>query len=406
MGPGALVAVGYMDPGNWATDLAGGSMYNYQLLFVILLSSGSAMFLQYLSLRLGIVTRLDLAQACREKFSKEFSVFMWIGAELAIAACDLAEVIGSAVALKLLFGIPLVWGVMLTALDVLVVLATGGKDMRVMEILIVALMFVIFTCFAVELYFSKPSFSGILKGAFIPSSELVTDPNMLYVSIGILGATVMPHNLYLHSSLVQTRNIPKNSQAVKQSIRMCLFDSNLSLSLAFFVNAAILILAASTFYRTGHKEVADIEVAYLMLDRVLGQKLASVLFAVALLASGQQSTLTGTLAGQIVMEGFVKWKINPVYRRLMTRLSAIIPAVIVVSLAGNKGVNEMLVLSQVVLSVQLSFAVIPLVMFTSDESMMGEFVNSKATKITAWIVAATILGLNVLLVVQIATGQT
>mmetsp|Transcript_1606 Transcript_1606/g.2845 ORF Transcript_1606/g.2845 Transcript_1606/m.2845 type:complete len:497 (+) Transcript_1606:39-1529(+) len=404
MGPGGLVAVGYMDPGNWATDLAGGSAYNYRLLFVIVVSSVMAMFLQSLALRLGLVARLDLAQACRAQYSQRASFILWIACEIAITACDLAEVIGSAVAMKLLFGLPMLWGVLVTALDVLIIISLGLGRIRVMEYVVAGLIAVIGVCFAIELYWSKPDLLLIIKGSLIPSSDLILDPGMLYIGVGILGATVMPHNLYLHSSVVQTRDVGKTAKAVQEAISMSLLDSNLALTFAFFVNGAILILAASTFYKNGHKDVADLEQAYTMLHDILGTRAASVLFGTALLVSGQQSTFTGTLAGQIVMEGFVQWHLRPEVRRLVTRLAAVVPAVLVILFAGEAAVNDLLVLSQVVLSLQLPCAVFPLVMFTSNPDIMGEFVNSLTTKVVAWAVAIVILVLNFVLVVQIIAG--
>ena len=405
IGPGAMVAVGYMDPGNWATDIAAGSLYNYKLLFVVLVSSAFAMFLQALALRLGLAAQTDLAQACRQQFSRPVSVFMWITAEIAITACDLAEVVGSAIALQLLFGIPLFWGVLVTALDVLLLLALGGKSMRVTEVLVIALTCVIFVCFAVEMFEAKPDAWAILRDSVVPSPQLLQDQKMVLVSVGILGATVMPHNLYLHSSIVQTRDIPLTERAVRQSIFLSTVDSNVSLLLAFFVNAAILILSAATFHRSGHTDVADIGEAYLMLSRILGGNLASILFAVALLASGQQSTITGTLAGQIVMEGFVDWRIAPWQRRVLTRLLAIFPAVTVVGIFGDHGITPLLVASQVVLSLQLPFAVFPLVYFVSDGDLMRGLHISPATQACGWLVAVAITGLNILLLVLTVNGD-
>jgi len=401
-GPGALVAVGYMDPGNWATDLAAGSAYNYKLLFVIMCSSLIAMFLQVLALRLGMVTRLDLAQACKQQFPRPVSIFMWVTAEIAIAATDLAEVIGSAVAMKLLFGLPVISGVVFTACDVIFLLAFGGADMRIMEAIVAGLMSVIFVCFVIELCFAKPDGLSMLVGCFIPSSELVTDQKMLLIAIGILGATVMPHNLYLHSSLVQTRDVPKDIASMKTALRFATLDSNCALSLAFFVNASILVLAAATFFRHGHNDVAGLEEAFHMLRRILGNRSASIVFAVALLASGQQSTLTGTLAGQIVMEGFVAWQVRPWIRRIATRLLAIVPAVFVIYLGGENQVTNLLIGSQVVLSFQLAFAVLPLVYFTSDRQLMGEFVNSSRSRVLGWTLAVLILTLNMFLIAQVA----
>ena len=402
-GPGFLVAVGYMDPGNWATDLAGGSQYNYSLLTVIMISNLMAILLQALSLKLGIVTGRDLAQACRDHFSRPVSFALWVGCELAIAACDLAEVIGSAIALNLLFGIPLLVGVCITAFDVLLVLFLQNKGFRYIEALVITLIAVIGGCFAWELVASRPDVVGIAKG-FIPSSRIVTDPGMLYIAIGILGATVMPHNLYLHSSIVQTRRYEMNSAGKREAIKFATIDSTLALMFALFINAAILIVSAATFYTRGRNDVAEIQEAYKLLSPLLGVTGASTLFALALLASGQNSTLTGTLAGQIVMEGFLNIRLRPWLRRLITRLIAIIPAVAVTSISGEKGTTNLLVLSQVILSLQLSFAVFPLVMFTSDKLKMGEFVNRPWTKYLAWFVAMVIALLNVWLLFQTFRG--
>lgn len=392
-GPGLMVAVGYMDPGNWATDIAGGSKFGYTLLSVILISNLFAMLLQHLSLKLGIATGRDLAQACRHAYSKPVAITLWVLCEIAIAACDLAEVIGSAIAINLLFGLPLTVGVVITVLDVLVLLYFQGKGFRALECIVAGLIFMIFCCFGYEIFVSQPSVKEIL-GGILPKPQIITNPEMLYVAIGILGATVMPHNLYLHSSIVQTRNFEKNSEGKRSAIFFATIDSNLSLSLAFFINAAILIISAATFHNTGNQNVADINDAYHLLDPVLGVKFAGIFFAVALLASGQNSTLTGTLAGQIVMEGFLNLRLKPWLRRLITRLIAVIPALIVTIIYGEKGTGDLLVLSQVILSLQLSFAVVPLIVFTSDEKQMGEFVNSKLMKVCSWIVAIIIIALN------------
>jgi manganese transport protein len=402
-GPGFLVAVGYMDPGNWATDLAGGSKYNYALLTVIMMSNLMAILLQALSLKLGIVTGRDLAQACRDHFSRPVSFALWVICELAIAACDLAEVIGSAIALNLLFGIPLLVGVCVTALDVLLVLFLQNKGFRYIEALVITLIAVIGGCFAWELVAARPDVVGIAKG-FLPSPQIVTDPGMLYIAIGILGATVMPHNLYLHSSIVQTRRYETNSAGKREAIKFATIDSTLALMFALFINAAILIVSAATFYTRGRNNVAEIQEAYKLLSPLLGVTGASTLFALALLASGQNSTLTGTLAGQIVMEGFLNIRLRPWLRRLITRLIAIIPAIAVTSISGEKGTTNLLVLSQVILSLQLSFAVFPLVMFTSDKIKMGEFVNRPWTKYLAWFVAMVIASLNAWLLLQVFRG--
>jgi manganese transport protein len=397
-GPGYMVAVGYMDPGNWATDIAGGARFGYTLLSVILLSNMMAILLQSLALKLGLVTGRDLAQACRDHYSRPVSFVLWILCEIAIAACDLAEVLGSAIALNLLFGIPLVWGVVLTAADVLLILLLQQKGFRYLEAFIIALIAVIGVCFAVELVLSRPSLAAI-AGGLIPRPEIVTNPAMLYIAIGILGATVMPHNLYLHSAIVQTRNVAEGHGATREAIRFATIDSTVALLLAFFINAAILILSAATFHLSGHTDVADINDAYRLLAPLLGTTVASTLFALALLASGQNSTVTGTLAGQIVMEGFLDIRLPPWLRRLITRLIAIVPAVIVTAMYGARGVGSLLILSQVILSLQLSFAVIPLVLFTSDRRKMGAFANGPLLTAAAWGVAIVIAGLNAWLLV-------
>jgi manganese transport protein len=399
-GPGYMVAVGYMDPGNWATDLAGGARFGYTLLSVILLSNLMAILLQSLALKLGIVTGRDLAQACRDHYSKPVSFALWVGCEIAISACDLAEVIGSAIALNLLFGIPLIWGVCLTAADVLLILLLQQRGFRYLEAFIIALIATIGLCFAVELFLARPSLGAIGLG-LIPRGEIIANPAMLYIAIGILGATVMPHNLYLHSAIVQTRHVLPDPDSKREAIRFATLDSTLALFFAFFINAAILILAAATFHPTGHQEVAEIGDAYRLLSPLLGAGIASVLFAVALLASGQNSTITGTLAGQIVMEGFLNIRLPAWLRRLITRLIAIIPAVIVTALYGEKGTGTLLILSQVILSLQLSFAVVPLVLFTGQRAKMGQFTNGRPLKLLAWTVAVTIIGLNAWLLIGV-----
>lgn len=392
-GPGALVAVGYMDPGNWATDIAGGSKFGYTLLSVIFISNLFAMLLQHLSLKLGIVTGKDLAQACRDSYSKPVSFVLWVFAEIAIAACDLAEVIGSAIALNLLFGLPLAVGVLLTSADVLLILFFQNKGFRYIEAIVVSLIIVILLGFGYEIIISKPEIGAVMSG-LIPSSGIIVNPEMLFIAIGILGATVMPHNLYLHSSIVQTRNYERNVEGKKEAIRFSTIDSNLALFIAFFINAAILIVAASVFHRTGNNEVAEISDAYLLLSPLLGVSLASTVLAVALLASGQNSTLTGTLAGQIIMEGFLNIKLKPWLRRLITRLIAIAPAFIVTVISGEDGTARLLILSQVILSLQLSFAVFPLVKFTSDRNKMGEFTNKRLLKYIAYSIAVIICTFN------------
>lgn len=399
VGPGLMIAVGYMDPGNWATDIAGGAQFGYTLLSVILISNIFAMILQHLSLKLGVVAERDLAQACRDHFPPVTNFILWIFCEIAIAACDLAEVIGSAIALNLLFGIPLTWGVVITVIDVFVILFLQAKGFRILESIVGGLIFVILGCFGYEIILSKPELFPILEG-LVPQKEVVTNPSMLYIAIGILGATVMPHNLYLHSSIVQTRNYPRTDPGKKEAIKFATIDSTMSLFLAFFINAAILIVAAATFHTTGNHDIADIHDAYKMLAPILGTTFASIFFAIALLASGQNSTLTGTLAGQIVMEGFLNIRLKPWLRRLITRLIAVIPALIVTILYGEKGTTELLVLSQVILSMQLSFAVVPLIMFTNSKSKMGKFVNRPGLKILSVIIAAIIIVLNVVLLYQ------
>jgi manganese transport protein len=405
IGPGFLISVGYMDPGNWATDLAGGSRYGYTLLFVIMASNLMAILLQSLSIRLGVASERDLAQACRETYSRPISIALWLFAELAIIACDLAEVIGSAIALQLLFGIPLTLGVLLTGADVLLVLLLQHKGFRYLEALVIVLIGTIAALFGIEIFLSHPDWAPILTNLFVPSKSMIADPAMLYIAIGILGATVMPHNLYLHSSLVQTRNYPRTEQGKREAIRFANIDSALALTLALFVNAAILIVAAAVFHRGGHTEVAEIGDAYKLLTPMLGVAGASTMFAVALLASGQNSTITGTLTGQVIMEGFLKMSLPAWQRRLITRSLAIVPAVFVTYLYGARGTTNLLLLSQVVLSMQLSFAVFPLVIFTSDRRRMGAFVNRTWLKSISYSVAVLIAALNLWLLVQTFTGR-
>jgi manganese transport protein len=393
-GPGFLVAVGYMDPGNWATDLAGGAKFGYLLLFVIMLSNLMAILLQHLCIKLGIATGRDLAQACRDHYPRPMVWFLWILCELAIAACDLAEVVGSAIGLQLLFGIPLVWGCLITALDVLAVLYLQNKGFRYVEALVVTLILTIGTCFALELFFAKPSLPAVLAG-FVPSAEVLKNQQMLYVSIGILGATVMPHNLYLHSSIVQTRRYEPTPVGRREAIKFATIDSTFALMFALFINAAILVLSAAAFHWSGHQDVAEIQEAYKLLSPTLGVGLASTLFALALLASGQNSTLTGTLAGQIVMEGFLNIRLRPWLRRLITRAIAIVPAVCVIGFFGENKTTELLVASQVTLSMQLGFAVWPLMRFTGERAKMGEFANRLWIKILGWTCAFLIIALNV-----------
>ncbi|HUL72688.1 MAG TPA: Nramp family divalent metal transporter [Vicinamibacterales bacterium] len=398
-GPGYLVAVGYMDPGNWATDLAGGARYQYTLLSVIMLSNLMAILLQTLAARLGIATGRDLAQACRDHYSRPARIALWIICEIAIAACDLAEVIGAAIALNLLFGLPLVVGVMLTAGDVLIVLYLQHRGFRYVEALVVALIVTIAGAFAYELWLARPDWAAVAVG-FVPQASILVHKDMLYIAIGILGATVMPHNLYLHSSIVQTRMYADTDASKREAMRFASIDSAVALMSALFINAAILIMAAATFHGSGHEEVADIGDAYKLLSPLLGSGLASLVFAIALLSSGQNATLTGTLAGQIVMEGFMNIRLRPWLRRLITRLLAIVPAIFVVMLYGERGTGALLILSQVVLSLQLPFAVIPLVLFTSDRLKMGPFASPPWLKSLAWLVAGIIVIMNAWLLVQ------
>ncbi len=404
LGPGFLISVGYMDPGNWATDIAGGSRFGYTLLFVIMLSNLMAILLQSLALKLGVATERDLAQLCHESYGRKASFALWVGAEIAIAACDLAEVIGSAIALQLLFHIPLLYGVLITGLDVLLILLLQKWGFRYIEALVIALIGTILAMFSVQVFLSRPEHLVVLRSLLIPSSQIVTNPAMLYIAIGILGATVMPHNLYLHSSIVQSRRYKRTPEGKREAIHMANVDSALALTVALFVNASILIVAAAVFYRSGHFEVAAIEDAYKLLSPLVGAGFASTLFAVALLASGQNSSITGTLAGQIVMEGFIHLRVSPWLRRLITRGLAIIPTIIVVAVNGERGTEKLLILSQVILSMQLSFAVVPLVIFTGDRSKMGEFVNARWLKVLAWSTAAVIAGLNAWLLVQTVKG--
>jgi len=401
VGPGFMVAVGYMDPGNWATDLAAGSKYGYTLLFVIMASNLMAILLQSLALKLGIASERDLAQACRDRYSRPASIALWLFAEIAIAACDLAEVIGSAIALQLLFGIPLIAGVIITSLDVFIILLLEHRGFRYLEAFVMVLIGTIAVLFGAEIVLSRPEWLPIAHHLFIPSKEILSNPEMLYIAISILGATVMPHNLYLHSSIVQTRDYPRTLAGKRNAIRLANFDSATALTIALFINAAILILAAAVFHRSGHTEVAEIGDAYKLLSPLLGFTGASMMFAVALLASGQNSTITGTLAGQIVMEGFLHIHLPNWLRRLITRLVAIVPTIIVTAIYGSSGTARLLVFSQVILSMQLSFAVFPLVRFTSDPALMGPFVNKTWVRVLSWIVALLIAGLNAWLLIQV-----
>ncbi|MGA8779569.1 MAG: Nramp family divalent metal transporter [Terracidiphilus sp.] len=405
VGPGFLISVGYMDPGNWATDIAGGSQFGYTLLFVIMLSNLMAILLQSLSLKLGVATERDLAQLCNEAYGRRVSFALWILAEIGIAACDLAEVIGSAIALELLFHIPLFYGVLITGLDVLLILLLQRWGFRYVEALVIALIGTIIVLFGLQMFLSRPDFWPALHSLVIPSPAIVTNPAMLYIAIGILGATVMPHNIYLHSSIVQSRRYKRTPAGKREAVHMANVDSALALTIALFVNAAILIVAAAVFHRRGLFNVAAIQDAYKLLSPLLGAAGASTIFAIALLASGQNSSITGTLAGQVVMEGFIHIRVSPWLRRLITRSLAIIPTIIVVAVTGERGTEKLLILSQVILSFQLSFAVVPLVLFTGSRARMGEFVNGRPLQALAWFTAVLIAGLNGWLLVQIAMGR-
>ena len=396
VGPGLMVSVGYMDPGNWATDIAGGAQFGYTLISVILISNIFAIILQHLSLKLGIATERDLAQACKSHFHPTTNFILWVFCEIAIAACDLAEVIGSAIALNLLFNIPITWGVVITSLDVLIILFLQYKGFRFIESIVGGLIFVILICFSYEIIVSKPAIFPILSN-LLPSKQIIYNPSMLYIAIGILGATVMPHNLYLHSSIVQTRNYPRSTEGKKMAIKFATIDSTVSLLIAFFINGAILIVSAATFHNSGNSNVSDIFDAHKLLTPLLGTSLASIFFAIALLASGQNSTLTGTLAGQIVMEGFLNIKLKPWLRRLITRLIAIVPALFVSLYMGESGTSKLLIFSQIILSMQLSFAVIPLVIFTNNKLKMGEFVNKPFLQFLVWVISIIIVILNMYL---------
>ena len=403
IGPGYLVAVGYMDPGNWATDIAGGSQFGYTLLSVILLSNLMAILLQSLAGKLGIVSGRDLAQACRDHYSYPVAILLWILCEIAICACDLAEIIGSAIALNLLFGLPLLAGVFITALDVLIIMYLQRLNFKYLEAFVFILILMIGACFSYEMYVSQPHLGEIFH-AFIPSKEILTNSEMLYVAIAIVGATVMPHNLYLHSSIVQTRKYEQTDEGKKEAIRYVTIDSTVALMFAFFINAAILIMAAAVFHKNDLKNVAEIQDAYRLLTPVLNAPLASTLFALALLASGQNSTLTGTLAGQIVMEGFLDIRLRPWVRRLITRALAMIPAIVCIVIYGESEITRLLIFSQVVLSLQLAFAVIPLVLFTSDSKKMGPFRNTPRVQVLAWLITALIVLLNGKYVIDFLRG--
>lgn len=399
-GPAYLVSVGYMDPGNWATDLAGGSHFGYALIWVLLMSNLMALMLQNLSARLGIVRGRDLAQANRETYPKYINLSLYILAEIAIAACDLAEVLGMAVGIQLLSGLPLIYGVLITILDTFLILFLQRLGMRKMEAFIVGLIAVVGSCFLIEIVLAKPVLKEI-AGGFVPS---LPGKEALYIAIGIIGATVMPHNLYLHSALVQTRKIQKTDKDIRRALKLNFLDTAIALNLAFFVNAAILILAATVFFKTGNTDIAQLKQAYQLLPGQLGTHVASYVFAIALIAAGQSSTITGTLSGQIVMEGYLQLRINPWLRRLLTRLLAIIPAIIVIGIFGENEVDNLLVFSQVVLSVQLGFAIIPLIHFVSDKKRMGQFSINTTTKILSWTIAAILVYLNMKLVFEAAEG--
>ena len=402
-GPGFLVSVGYMDPGNWATCIAGGSKFGYTLLSVVLISNVMAMVLQALAARLGIATGRDLAQSCREQYSPKVGFALWVACELAIIACDLAEVIGSALALKLLFGIPIMAGAVITVFDTLLVLLLMRRGFRWLEAFILTLIVTISGCFEVQLAIASPDVPSLLNG-FMHPGDIFGNPEMLYIAIGILGATVMPHNLYLHSSIVQTRAFEQNAEGRKDAVRWATLDSTIALGLALFVNASILILAAATFYVRGRTDVVEIEQAYELLSPVLGVSFAATLFGVALLASGLNSTVTGTLAGQIVMEGFLRLRLKPWLRRLITRGLAVVPVLLVTAVAGEGSTGKLLVLSQVILSMQLPFAVIPLIQFVSSKKIMGELVISRRLAAFSWVIAAVIVLLNAKLLMDVVRG--
>jgi manganese transport protein len=396
LGPAYLVSVGYMDPGNWATDLQGGSKFGYSLIWVLLMSNLMALLLQGLSARLGIVRGRDLAQANREEYPRYVNFMLYILAEVAIAATDLAEVLGMAIGINLLTGLPLAWGVTITVLDTFLLLYLQRLGMRKMEAFIIALVAIVAFSFLTEIIIAKPQLSEVVKG-FMPGK---LNPEALLIAIGIIGATVMPHNLYLHSALVQTRKINKTKEGIKQALRFNFIDSTIALNIAFFVNAAILVLAATAFFKTGNSHVGEIKEAHQLLNGLLGSKLAPILFAVALIAAGQSSTITGTLAGQIVMEGYLSLRINPILRRLLTRMLAVIPALIVILIYGEEKIDRLLLISQVILCLQLGFAIIPLIHFTSDKKKMGSFAIGIKTKIAAWVIASILVYLNIRLVIS------
>lgn len=401
-GPGYLVAVGYMDPGNWATAIAGGSAFGYTLLSVVMAASLAAILMQALSARLGIASGRDLAQLCRERYSKRNAMCMWILAEVAICACDLAELIGTAIALNLLFGIPLMVGIVLTVLDVLLILMLQNCGFRYLEAFIISLLIVVGACFAYELVLVKPEWAAVVHG-FVPSSQIVMNPQMLYIAIGILGATIMPHNIYLHSSIVQTRNYANTTAGKREAVKYSTIDSTVALTFALCINASILILAAAAFHTGGQTSIVELKDAHAMLTHTLGAA-ASLVFAIALLASGQNSTITGTLAGQIVMEGFLNIRLPAWVRRMLTRLVAIVPAVFVTAWYGESGTAQLLTFSQVILSLQLPFAIVPLIQFTSDRKLMAELVAPRWLTVTAYLIAALIISLNIKLIFDWIVG--
>jgi manganese transport protein len=404
LGPGYLVAVGYMDPGNWATDLAGGSRYGYSLLGVVLLSSLAAIVLQGLAIKLGIVTGRDLAQACRDHYPLPVAMSLWVLCEIAIIACDLAEVLGTAIGLQLLVGLPLLWGVCLTSVDALLVLWLQQRGFRWIEAFVVSLIVLVGICFGIELALAGPEWGGVARG-LLPDPRIAADPGKLFIALGILGATIMPHNLFLHSSIVQTRSFERTLAGRREALRFAFIDSTVALAAAFFINAAILVVAAAAFHHSGHTEVAQLQDAHRLLSPLLGTALASALFAVALIASGQNSTITGTLAGQVVMEGFLRLRLPPAARRLVTRLLAIVPAAVAIAVGGDAAAGTLLLLSQVVLSLQLSFAIFPLLRFTNDRGKMGEFVNRAPTRLLGWGICLGIAALNLWLLVQACGGR-
>lgn len=396
-GPGLLIAVGYMDPGNWATDIIGGSKFGYQLLSIILITNFFAIFLQYLSIKLGIVIEKDLAQICKDNYSSYINIILWILCEISIIACDVSEIIGTALALNLLFNLPIYIGVIITALNVFIITFFQNKNFKYIEIIVGVFMLIIFICFIIEIIILKPNINSILFG-FIPNYKIIYNTNMLYISIGILGATVMPHNLYLHSNIIQTRKYQRNINGKKIAIKYATIDIIISLFLAFFINASILIIAAEAFYNTGYTNVNNITDAYKLLSYIIKSPLSGLLFAIALFASGQNSTITGTIAGQIIMEGFINFKLNPYIRRIITRLAAIIPAVIMIIIYGKNKISELIIISQIIISIQLIFAIIPLITITNNVKKMGYFVNNLFIKFLSWIISIIIILLNLYLI--------